>query len=91
MGKTLLTKMVSEQTELTLGDAKRVVEMTFDAIAGALKKGDEVRIHGFGTFSVASRNPLVRRNPRTGEPMMIQGAALPKFKAGRALKDALNG
>ena len=62
----------------------------FDAITGALKKGDEVRLVGFGTFSVAKRKASTGRNPRTGEPMAIKASAQPKFKAGKGLKDAVN-
>ena len=62
----------------------------FDAISGALKKGDEVRLVGFGTFSVSKRKASTGRNPRTGEPMKIKASAQPKFKAGKGLKDAVN-
>ena len=57
---------------------------------GALKKGDEVRLVGFGTFSVSKRKASTGRNPRTGEPMMIKASTQPKFKAGKGLKDSVN-
>ncbi len=62
----------------------------FEAISGALKSGDEVRLVGFGTFSVAKRKASTGRNPRTGEPMKIKASSQPKFKAGKGLKDAVN-
>jgi DNA-binding protein HU-beta len=62
----------------------------FDAVTGALKKGDEVRLVGFGTFSVAKRKASTGRNPRTGEAMQIKASSQPKFKAGKGLKDAVN-
>ncbi len=61
-----------------------------NSIAGALKDGDEVRLPGFGTFSVRQRNASVGRNPRTGELIQIPASKLPKFKAGKILKEALN-
>ena len=61
-----------------------------ESIAGALKDGDEVRLPGFGTFSVRQRNASKGRNPRTGEPIQIPASKLPKFKAGKILKEALN-
>ena len=62
----------------------------FDAITGALKKGDEVRLVGFGTFSVTQRKASTGRNPRTGETMTIKASTQPKFKAGKGLKDSVN-
>ena len=62
----------------------------FDAITDALKKGDEVRLVGFGTFTVARRAASEGRNPRTGEKIQIPASKQPKFKAGKGLKDAIN-
>ena len=67
-----------------------VIDSVFDVIENALKKGDEVRLVGFGTFSVAKRKASTGRNPRTGEPMTIKASSQPKFKAGKGLKDAVN-
>ncbi|MEB3061162.1 HU family DNA-binding protein, partial [Parvimonas micra] len=72
------------------GDASKAVEAVFDAITGSLKKGNEVRLVGFGTFSVSKRKASTGRNPRTGEPMTIKASSQPKFKAGKGLKDAVN-
>src|SRR3546814_18822568 len=66
------------------GDASKAFEAVFDSISGALKKGDEVRLVGFGTFSVSKRKASTGRNPRTGEPMTIKASTQPKFKAGRS-------
>ena len=65
-------------------------EGVFDSIRTALSNGDEVRLVGFGTFSVAKRKASTGRNPRTGEPMTIKASNQPKFKAGKGLKDAVN-
>lgn len=90
MNKNDLISAVVDTSGLTRGDATKAVEGVFDAITGALKKGDEVRLVGFGTFSVANRKASTGRNPRTGEPMEIKASAQPKFKAGKSLKDAVN-
>jgi DNA-binding protein HU-beta len=62
----------------------------FETISTALGNGDEVRLVGFGTFSVARRKASTGRNPRTGEPMKISASSQPKFKAGKSLKDSVN-
>ena len=90
MNKQELIGQVADQSGLSKGDASKAVEAVFDSITGALKKGDEVRLVGFGTFSVAKRKASTGRNPRTGEPMNIPASNQPKFKAGKGLKDAVN-
>ncbi|MYL98301.1 DNA-binding protein HU [Novosphingobium sp. FGD1] len=90
MNKNDLISAVAESSGLTRNDATKAVEGVFEAISGSLKKGDEVRLVGFGTFSVAKRKASTGRNPRTGEPMEIKASAQPKFKAGKGLKDAVN-
>ncbi len=90
MNKQDLVSAVAEASGLTKADAGKAVEATFEAITGALKSGDEVRLVNFGTFSVAKRKASTGRNPRTGEPMTIKASTQPKFKAGKALKDAVN-
>ena len=90
MNKNDLISAVAETSGLTRGDAVKAVEGVFEAISGALKGGDEVRLVGFGTFSVAKRKASTGRNPRTGEPMSIKASSQPKFKAGKGLKDAVN-
>ncbi len=71
-------------------DAGKAVEAVFEAITSSLKSGDEVRLVGFGTFAVTQRKASTGRNPRTGETMTIEASNQPKFKAGKALKDAVN-
>ena len=90
MNKQELIGSVAETTGLTRSDAGKAVESVFDSISAALKKGDEVRLVGFGTFSVSKRKASTGRNPRTGEPMTIKASSQPKFKAGKGLKDAVN-
>ncbi|ALR21135.1 MULTISPECIES: HU family DNA-binding protein [Sphingobium] len=90
MNKQDLISAVAESSGLSKNDASKAVEGVFDAITGALKKGDEVRLVGFGTFSVSQRKASTGRNPRTGETMTIKASAQPKFKAGKGLKDAVN-
>ncbi|MBB5985362.1 nucleoid DNA-binding protein [Sphingobium sp. B1D3A] len=90
MNKQDLISSVADQGGLTKADAGKAVEAVFDAITAALKKGDEVRLVGFGTFSVSKRKASTGRNPRTGETMAIKASSQPKFKAGKGLKDAVN-
>ena len=90
MNKNDLIGSVADASGLTRSDATKAVEGVFDAIGKALSKGDEVRLVGFGTFSVAKRKSSTGRNPRTGEPMTIKASNQPKFKAGKGLKDAVN-
>ena len=90
MNKQDLISSVADQSGLTKADAGKAVEAVFDAISASLKKGDEVRLVGFGTFSVSQRKASTGRNPRTGETMAIKASSQPKFKAGKGLKDAVN-
>ncbi|HSD33883.1 MAG TPA: HU family DNA-binding protein [Alphaproteobacteria bacterium] len=90
MNKNDLVGVVSTQTGMSRTDATRAVDGVFDAITDALKKGDEVRLVGFGTFTVARRAASEGRNPRTGEKIQIPASKQPKFKAGKGLKDAIN-
>ena len=90
MNKNDLISAVTTSSGLNRNDAVKAVEGVFEAISDALKKGDEVRLVGFGTFSVAKRKASTGRNPRTGEAMEIKASSQPKFKAGKGLKDAVN-
>jgi DNA-binding protein HU-beta len=90
MTKSELIGAVSEASGLSRTDTTKAIEAVFGSIEGALKKGDEVRLVGFGTFSVTKRKASTSRNPRTGEPMNIKASSVPKFKAGKGLKDAVN-
>ena len=89
MNKQELIGTVAETTGLSRSDANRAVEGVFDAITSALKRGDEVRLVGFGTFSCSKRKASTGRNPRTGEPMQIKESTQPKFRAGKSLKDSV--
>ena len=90
MNKNDLIASVADSSELTKADAGRAVDAVFASIEGALKGGAEVRIVGFGTFSVAHRAATTGRNPRTGETIQIAASKQPKFKAGAPLKEAVN-
>ena len=90
MNKNDLIAAVASSTELSKADATKAVDGVLDAITGSLKSGNEVRLVGFGTFSVANRAASTGRNPRTGETIQIPASKQPKFKAGKALKDAVN-
>ena len=90
MNKQELIAHVATTAGLGKNEASRAVEAVFDTIATSLKKGDEVRLVGFGTFAVSKRKASTGRNPRTGEPMTIKASTQPKFKAGKILKDSLN-
>jgi DNA-binding protein HU-beta len=85
-----LVDAVAGKTELRKTEASKAVDAVFDAIAEALKGGDEVRLVGFGTFSVASRAASEGRNPRTGEKIKIAASKQAKFKPGKGLRDSLN-
>ncbi len=91
MNKQELIATVADMSGLAKSDAIKAVESVFEAISGSLKKGDEVRLVGFGTFSISKRKASTGRNPRTGEPMTIKASTQPKFKAGKGLKDSVNG
>lgn len=90
MNKNDLVASVADDSGLSKSDATRAVDSVFDSITKALKKGSEVRLVGFGTFSVSNRKASVGRNPRTGEQIQIPASKQPKFKAGKGLKDAIN-
>ena len=90
MNKNDLVSAVASGTGMSKADSVKAVEGVFDAISGALSSGGDVRIVGFGTFSVANRKATTGRNPRTGQAIQIPASKQPKFKAGKGLKDAVN-
>jgi len=90
VNKNELVDAVATAASLKKSDASKAVDAVFDSISGALKKGAEVRLVGFGTFSVTARAASEGRNPRTGAKIKIAASKLPKFKAGKGLKDAVN-
>ncbi|GAB3450298.1 HU family DNA-binding protein [Insolitispirillum peregrinum] len=89
MNKSDLVDAVAVESGLTKADAAKAVDALFDAITGALKQGEEVRLVGFGTFAVSERAARTGKNPRTGEEITIEASKQPKFKPGKGLKDAL--
>ncbi len=90
MNKQELVNQVAAESDLPKTKAQAAVEAVINSIKASLQKGDEVRLVGFGTFSVASRAATTGRNPRTGEKINIPASKQPKFKAGKELKDAVN-
>ena len=90
MNKSEMIDMVAEAADISKAAAGRAVDAVFDGITGSMKNGDSVTLVGFGTFSVGHRAARSGRNPRTGETIQIAEANTPKFKAGKALKDAVN-
>lgn len=90
MNKGELIESVASQANLSKADAGRAVDAIIGAISGALQAGGDVSLVGFGTFKVKSRAARMGRNPRTGETIQIKASKVPGFKAGKALKDAVN-
>ena len=90
MNKNDLVSAVASSTGMSKSDSGEAVEGVFGAISGALSSGGDVRIVGFGTFSVANRKATTGRNPRAGQAIQIPASKQPKFKAGKGLKDAVN-
>lgn len=90
MNKQDLIARVASTTGLARSEAALAVHTVFDLIIDALRQGDEVRVVGFGSFSVTTRKASNGRNPRTGEPMPIAASSIPKFKAGKDFRDAVN-
>jgi DNA-binding protein HU-beta len=90
MNKAELIDAVTGQTGLAKAEATKAVDAVFESITTALKSGDAVSLLGFGTFLVKGRAARAGRNPRTGETIEIPASKVPGFKAGKALKDAVN-
>ena len=90
MKKAELVEAIAKQTGLTKADATRALEATFEVITKALKKGERVPVAGFGTFNVSKRKAREGRNPQTGAAVKIPARKAVTFKAGTALKEAVN-
>ena len=90
MNKSELIDAVAEGADISKAAAGRAIDAMVDAVTGALKSGDQVNLIGFGTFLVRDRAARTGRNPRTGETINIAASKAPSFKAGKALKDAVN-
>ncbi|MBU3876461.1 HU family DNA-binding protein [Faecalicatena sp. AGMB00832] len=90
MNKTELVAAIAEQAEISKKDSEKALKAFIDVVSEQLKKGDKVQLVGFGTFEVSERAAREGRNPQTGKTMKIDACKAPKFKAGKALKDAVN-
>jgi DNA-binding protein HU-beta len=90
MNKTELVDAMAESADISKAAAGRALEGMIDAITGALKSGDQVTVVGFGSFMVKERAARIGRNPQTGAEIKIKASKNPSFKAGKALKDAVN-
>ena len=90
MNKNELVSAVAEEAKLSKGDAQSAVDAVFSVITSELKKGGDVRLVGFGNFSVTMRAATTGRNPQTGAEVKIPARSVPKFSAGKGLKDSVN-
>ncbi len=90
MNKTELIDFIATDADIPKAVAARALESTLQAVLSSLKNGDSVALVGFGTFAVSKRAARTGRNPRTGTSIKINAATVPKFRPGKALKDALN-
>lgn len=90
MNKSELIDAVADSADLSKADAARALDAAIGAVTKSLKKGDSVTLVGFGTFLVRKRAARTGRNPRTGAEIKIKASKVPAFKAGKALKDAVN-
>ena len=91
MNRVELVAKIAEKSGLTQVDADKVLDCTLETIEGALKAGDDIRLIGFGNFEVKTRGERTGRNPKTGEKITIAATKAIVFKAGKALKEAVNG
>jgi len=89
MTKEELVAKAAQDAGVSKSEAAKVLKSILDSVEGALAKGDKVSLVGFGTFSVSRRAARTGRNPATGKPIQIAAANVPKFKAGKKLKDAV--
>ncbi len=90
MNKTELVAAMAEKAGLSKKDAEAALKAFTETVTDELKKGEKIALVGFGTFEVSERAAREGRNPLTGAPMTIAASKAPKFKAGKALKDAIN-
>jgi DNA-binding protein HU-beta len=90
VNKTELIEEIAKSADLTKASAARALDAMIDAVTTTLKNNDSVTLVGFGTFTVGDRAARTGRDPRTKEAITIKAAKVPKFKAGKALKDAVN-
>lgn len=91
MNKSELVDFIASEAEISKAAAGRALEAFTNAVKDTLKKGEDLTLVGFGTFSVGARAARLGRNPQTGEEIKIKAAKVPKFKPGKGLKDTVNG
>jgi len=90
MNKSELIDAVADAADMTKADATKAIDAFVNVVGDTLKEGDQITLVGFGTFLVRHREARSGRNPRTGETIQIKASNVPSFKAGKALKDAVN-
>ena len=90
MNKTELVASIAEKAAISKKDAEKALAAFVDTVSGELKAGEKIQLVGFGTFEVRERAARTGKNPRTGEKIQIAASKNPVFKAGKALKDAIN-
>jgi len=90
MNKAELIAKIAEQAELSKADAARALKSFEEAVTEAMKNGDKISIVGFGSFETSTRAARTGRNPQTGKEIQIPAATIPKFKAGKTLRDSVN-
>lgn len=90
MNKAELIDAIANSADLSKASAARALEAMLDSVSKTLKRGDSITLVGFGTFLVRKRAARTGRNPKTGEAIKIKASKVPAFKAGKALKDAIN-
>lgn len=90
MNKSEFVDAIADAADFTKADAAKAVDAMVDVVTEALKEGDQISLVGFGSFMVKKRDARTGRNPRTGEAIQIAASNIPSFKAGKALKDAVN-
>ena len=90
MNKSDLIEEIAQAAEVSKSAAERAIDALVAAVKKSLRKGEDVTLVGFGTFHVAKRRARTGRNPRTGEALAIKAGSVPRFRAGKALKDAIN-
>ena len=90
MNKTDLIAAIAAKAELSKKDAEKALNAFTETVEETLKKGDDIRLVGFGTFEVRARDARMGKNPRTGEEIKIAASKVPAFKAGKPLKDIVN-
>ncbi len=91
MNKSELVEQVASSADVPKSTATKVIDAMLEIVSGSLAGGEDVVLVGFGTFAVKDRPERTGRNPKTGEPILIKASKVPSFKAGKVLKEAVNG